>query len=71
MKHVLTVRWWNVNGRWNIADKNFMRNTDILFISESHGSCLAMPEIEGFKIIGDTKISNYIKAWWQCGLHKK
>ena len=32
-----------------------MKSTDILFISESHCSCLSMPEIAGFKIVGDEK----------------
>ena len=47
------MRWWNVNGRWRIADKEFLNSTDIIFISESHCSCLSMPEIDGFKIVGD------------------
>ena len=54
-KQILYIRWWNVNGRWNIADKNFMKNIDIIFISETHGSCLAMPKMTGFEMVGDEK----------------
>ena len=54
-KQILYIRWWNVNGRWNIADKNFMKNIDIVFICETHGSCLAMPKMAGFEIVGDEK----------------
>ena len=32
-----------------------MNDIDILFISESHGNCLSMPEITGFKVVGDPK----------------
>ena len=32
-----------------------MKDMDIVFISESHCSCSSMPEINGFKIVGDPK----------------
>ena len=32
-----------------------MKNIDIVFISETHGSCLAMPKMTGFEIVGDEK----------------
>ena len=32
-----------------------MKNIDIVFVSETCGSCLAMPKMTGFEIIGDEK----------------
>lgn len=49
----MAVRWWNINGRWNVIDKNFMKDYDILFLIETHCNCTSMPVIDGFKAIGD------------------
>ena len=54
--HKLNCRWWNVNGRWSLSDKRFMDETDIVFISESHGSCKTLPTISGFDKIGDPNV---------------
>ena len=51
----MAVRWWNVNGRWNIIEKDFMKYYDILFLTETHCNCTSMPAITGFKVIGDPK----------------
>ena len=68
----ITIRWWNVNGRWSIVEKKFMNNTDIIFICETRGSCLSMPEFPGFKIVGDPKfplISTH-GAYVKNGIHE-
>ena len=50
------MRWWNVNGRWRLANKDFLECTDVLFISECHCSIQIMPEIDGFKIVGEEDV---------------
>ena len=49
----MAVRWWNINGRWNVVDKNFMKDLDILFLLETHCNSSSMPSISGFNVIGD------------------
>ena len=49
----MAVRWWNINSCWNIVDKNFMKDFDILFLLETHCNSSSMPSISGFNVIGD------------------
>ena len=49
----MKIRWWNVNGRWPTIDKNFMNETDIIFLSETHAIWSALPTIPNFNCVGD------------------
>ena len=69
----MAIRWWNINGRWNIVDKNFMEAYDIIFLTETHCNCTSMPAIPGFKVSGDPKfpqISSHggIVAYIRCDI---
>ena len=46
----MSIRWWNVNGRWIHINKKFMKNLDIIFLSETH--CV-VKVLDGFTKYGD------------------
>ena len=52
-KKILKIRWWNINGRWEHIDKNFMEIIDILFLCETHCNASSVAIKTGFKVYGD------------------
>ena len=42
-----------MNGRWPSIDKKFMKEVDMVFISETHAVWNTLPEIPDFKCFGD------------------
>ena len=47
----LKIRWWNINGRWPLVNKEFLKYTDILFLSETHLGKETLKVIPGFGLI--------------------
>ena len=49
----ICIRRWNVNGGWFYIDKNFMKDSDIRFIRETHCNVKSQGGIKGFTEYGD------------------
>ena len=52
----VNIRWWNVNGRLSSINKAFMRDMDIVFLSETHANVNILEKVNGFTIFVDLNI---------------